>query len=32
MRLFRQTTPQDWSDVFVKIAAAVAEMASAKQR
>jgi ADP-heptose:LPS heptosyltransferase len=32
MRLFRQTTPQDWSDVFAKIAAAAAELASAKQR
>jgi tetratricopeptide (TPR) repeat protein len=32
MRLFRQTAPQDWSEVFVKIAGAVAELASAKQR
>ena len=32
MRLFRQTGWSDWSDVFVRIAAAAAELASAKQR
>jgi hypothetical protein len=29
MRLFRQSTPQSWSDVLARIAAAVAEMAKA---
>jgi tetratricopeptide (TPR) repeat protein len=32
MRLFRQTTPQSWSDVFARIAAAASEMASAQKR
>ena len=32
MRLFRQTKPGDWSDVFARIATAVAERASAQQR
>ncbi len=27
MRLFRQTTPRTWDDVFARIAAAVGEMA-----
>ena len=32
MRLFRQRSPQNWDDVFARIAAAAAEMASAQQR
>jgi ADP-heptose:LPS heptosyltransferase len=32
MRLFRQTTPGEWSDVFAWIAAAAGEMASAQRR
>ena len=32
MRLFRQSTAQGWSDVFARIAAAAAEMASAQKR
>lgn len=32
MRLFRQSKPQDWSGVFARIAAAVAEIASAQRR
>jgi tetratricopeptide (TPR) repeat protein len=32
MRLFRQSTPQNWSDVFERIAAAVVEIASGQKR
>ena len=32
MRLFRQSAPQSWTDVFARIAVAAAEMASAQQR
>jgi ADP-heptose:LPS heptosyltransferase len=32
MRLFRQRTPQNWSELFERIAAAAADLASAQQR
>ncbi len=31
MRIFRQTTPGDWTDVFARIAAELAKLAAAKQ-